>query len=296
MRVTQGMISNSMLNNLSKSYGKLDKYLDQLSTGRKINRPSDNPFIAIKGMSYRTEVKQIEQFKRNTNEVHNWMDNSDDALSNATSALQRIRELASQAANDTYDAEQRENISKEVEQLKEDLIDIANTSVNGKYIFNGTNTNEAPITKDEAGNYEFDFRDSDVNIEIAKGTSLKANVEGSDVFGEDLLGEDGVLNKLITALKDNDRDAIDASIGEIDSSIDDVVNTRADLGARMNRLDLIENRLSHQEITAKDTMSKNENVDYEEAITNLITQETLHRAALSAGTRIMQPTLLDFLR
>ncbi|HIS28591.1 MAG TPA: flagellar hook-associated protein FlgL [Candidatus Avamphibacillus intestinigallinarum] len=296
MRVTQGMISNSMLNNLSKSYGKLDKYLDQLSTGRKINRPSDNPFIAIKGMSYRTEVKQIEQFKRNTNEVHNWMDNSDDALSNATSALQRIRELASQAANDTYDAEQRENISKEVEQLKEDLIDIANTNVNGKYIFNGTNTNEAPITKDEAGNYEFDFRDSDVNIEIAKGTSLKANVEGSDVFGEDLLGEDGVLNKLITALKDNDRDAIDASIGEIDSSIDDVVNTRADLGARMNRLDLIENRLSHQEITAKDTMSKNENVDYEEAITNLITQETLHRAALSAGTRIMQPTLLDFLR
>lgn len=296
MRVTQGMISNSMLKNLSKSYGKLDKYLDQLSTGRKINRPSDNPFIAIKGMSYRTEVKQIEQFKRNTNEVHNWMDNSDDALSNATSALQRIRELASQAANDTYDAEQRENISKEVEQLKEDLIDIANTNVNGKYIFNGTNTNEAPITKDEAGNYEFDFRDSDVNIEIAKGTSLKANVEGSDVFGEDLLGEDGVLNKLITALKDNDRDAIDASIGEIDSSIDDVVNTRADLGARMNRLDLIENRLSHQEITAKDTMSKNENVDYEEAITNLITQETLHRAALSAGTRIMQPTLLDFLR
>lgn len=296
MRVTQGMISNSMLNNLSKSYGKLDKYLDQLSTGRKINRPSDNPFIAIKGMSYRTEVKQIEQFKRNTNEVHNWMDNSDDALSNATSALQRIRELASQAANDTYDAEQRENISKEVEQLKEDLIDIANTNVNGKYIFNGTNTNEAPITKGEAGNYEFDFRDSDVNIEIAKGTSLKANVEGSDVFGEDLLGEDGVLNKLITALKDNDRDAIDASIGEIDSSIDDVVNTRADLGARMNRLDLIENRLSHQEITAKDTMSKNENVDYEEAITNLITQETLHRAALSAGTRIMQPTLLDFLR
>lgn len=296
MRVTQGMISNSMLNNLSKSYGKLDKYLDQLSTGRKINRPSDNPFIAIKGMSYRTEVKQIEQFKRNTNEVHNWMDNSDDALSNATSALQRIRELASQAANDTYDAEQRENISKEVEQLKEDLIDIANTNVNGKYIFNGTNTNEAPITKDEAGNYEFDFRDSDVNIEIAKGTSLKANVEGSDVFGEDLLGEDGVLNKLITALKNNDRDAIDASIGEIDSSIDDVVNTRADLGARMNRLDLIENRLSHQEITAKDTMSKNENVDYEEAITNLITQETLHRAALSAGTRIMQPTLLDFLR
>lgn len=296
MRVTQGMISNSMLNNLSKSYGKLDKYLDQLSTGRKINRPSDDPFIAMKGMGYRTEVKQIEQFKRNTNEVHNWMDNSDDALSNATSALQRIRELASQAANDTYDAEQRENISKEVEQLKEDLIDIANTNVNGKYIFNGTNTNEAPITKDDDGQYEFDFRDSEVTIEIAKGTSLKANVEGSEVFSEDLLGEDGVINKLMTALKENDRDAIDASIGELDQSIDNTVNTRADLGARMNRLDLIENRLSHQEITAKDTMSKNENVDYEEAITNLITQETLHRAALSAGTRIMQPTLMDFLR
>src|SRR5699024_4208417 len=114
--------------------------------------------------------KQIEQLKRCTNEVHNWMENSDDALSNATRALERIRELASQAANDKYDAEQRENISKEVEQLKEDLIDIDNRNACSKYIFNRTNTNEAPIKKDEAGNYEFDFRDSDVNIEIAKGT------------------------------------------------------------------------------------------------------------------------------
>src|SRR5699024_5917457 len=217
MRVTQGMISNSMLNNLSKSYGKLDKYLDQLSTGRKINRPSDDPFIAMKGMGYRTEVKQIEQFKRNTNEVHNWMDNSDDALSNATSALQRIRELASQAANDTYDAEQRENISKEVEQLKEDLIDIANTNVNGKYIFNGTITCEAHSTKEKSGNYECDFRVFDVNIEMARGRSLKAIFDGADVFREDLLGEGGVLNIFITALRDNDRDALEAIIGEFHS-------------------------------------------------------------------------------
>lgn len=288
-------MSSNMLNNLTKSYDKLNKLYDQVNTGNKISRPSDDPFIAIKGLGYRTELREIEQYQRNTNEVNNWMDNSDAALDNATSSLQRLRHLTQQAANDTYNEEQRKNILEEVKQLKEDLIDIANTNVNDKYIFNGSDTENPPITKDGDG-YKLDFSDSEVRIEIANGTKLKANVDGGEIFGEDLLGENGTINKIIKALETNDRDALDAGIGDVDKSIDAVVNGRADLGARMNRLTLIENRLSSQEITATATMSKNEKVDYEVAITNLITQETLHRAALSAGSRIMQPTLMDFLR
>lgn len=296
MRVTQGMMSSNMLNNLTKSYGKLNKFYDQLNTGKKISQPSDDPFIAIKGLGYRTELREIEQYQRNTNEVNNWMDNSDSALDNATASLQRLRHLTQQASNDTYNEEQRKNILEEVKQLKEDLMDIANTNVNDKYIFNGSNTEHRPISKDEDGKYNLDFSDSEVRIEISNGTKLKANVDGEAVFGADLLGPEGSIEQVIKGLENNDREALDASIGAIDKSIDAVVNTRADLGARMNRLSLIENRLSSQEITATSTMSKNENVDYEVAITNLITQETLHRAALSAGTRIMQPTLMDFLR
>ncbi|MBP2078909.1 flagellar hook-associated protein FlgL [Oceanobacillus polygoni] len=296
MRVTQGMISNNMLRNLTNSYGKMDTYLHQLSTGKKINRPSDDPVIAMKGMGYRTELVRVEQYIRNTNEVHNWMDNTDAALDKATSAMQRIRDLAVQASNGTYDKEELKNISEEVKQLKEHMIEIANTNVNDKYIFNGTKTNTAPVNQDG----DIDFDGSPVLIEVSSGTTLQANVDGNDVFG----GEpsifdtiDNFINKLEGAGDtDLDNEAIDASIADLDVGINNIVNARAELGARMNRLELVENRLSEQEVIATKTMSQNEDIDYAKAITELITQESLHRAALSAGSRIIQPSLVDFLR
>ncbi|MFS0674203.1 flagellar hook-associated protein FlgL [Ornithinibacillus sp. 179-J 7C1 HS] len=294
MRVTQSMLSNNMLRNLSKSYANMGKYMDQLNTGKKINRPSDDPVVAVKGMDYRSQLLQVEQYQRNTNEVHNWMDNSDDALDQATKALQRMRELAVQASNDTYDDAERKHIKAEVEQLKEHLIDIANTNVNGKYIFNGSDTDKMPI--EDPTNITLD--ENPVNIEVSSGIMIQANVNANEIFGNEAFEK---IDKLILALgggengEINEAD-IEASIEDIDSNIDNILNARADLGARMNRLDLIENRLSSQKISATQMMSKNEDVDYEEAITKLITQESIHRAALSTGSRIIQPSLIDFLR
>ncbi|CDO03262.1 Hook-filament junction protein [Oceanobacillus picturae] len=290
MRITQGMLSNNMLRNLTSSYSKMDTLMDQVSTGKKINRPSDDPVIAMKGMGYRTELKQIEQYKRNTSEVHNWMDNTDSALDKATQTMQKLRELAVQASNDTYDASERENIMNEVTQLKEHMMDIANTSVNGKYIFNGTDTETPPV--DEDG--EFDpSSTSPVLIDVAGGTKLQANVNPEDVFGNDLFAN---IDSFIADLESNDQEAIEGNISSLQGGIDNIINARADLGARMNRLELVENRLSEQEIVATQTMAENEDVDYEKAITELITQESLHRAALSAGSKIIQPSLIDFLR
>lgn len=290
MRITQGMLSNNMLRNLTSSYSKMDTLMDQVSTGKKINRPSDDPVIAMKGMGYRTELKQIEQYKRNTSEVHNWMDNTDSALDKATQTMQKLRELAVQASNDTYDASERENIMNEVKQLKEHMMDIANTSVNGKYIFNGTDTETPPVNEDG----EFDpSSTSPVLIDVAGGTKLQANVNPEDVFGNDLFAN---IDSFIADLESNDQEAIEGNISSLQGGIDNIINARADLGARMNRLELVENRLSEQEIVATQTMAENEDVDYEKAITELITQESLHRAALSAGSKIIQPSLIDFLR
>lgn len=268
--------------------------MDQLNTGKKITRPSDDPVVAMKGMGYRTELVKVEQFQRNTNEMHNWMDNSDTALDKATSAMQRIRELAVQGSNGTYDDEELASISEEVKQLKEHLVDIANTNVNDKYIFNGTDTDIAPVNTINAdGGIEPGFTGGEVKIEVSSGTTLKANVSGADVFG----GEPsifGAIDNFIDRL-DSGED-IDSSIGELDIGINNIINSRAELGARMNRLELVENRLSEQEVIATQSMSNNEDIDYAEAITQLITQESLHRAALSAGSKIIQPSLVDFLR
>ena len=254
MRITQGMLSNNMLNNLMNSQSKMDKYLEQLYTGKKISRPSDDPVVAMKGMNYRAQVIEVEQFKRNTGEVHNWMDNSDASLDKATKALQRMSELAVQASNTgTQSAEERRSIREEVAQLKEHLIDIANTNVNGKYIFNGTKTDEKPVTLGEDGFLAFTTDTKPVLVEVSKGTKLQANVNPEELFSENLFTDiDSFISKL-----DGDPTNMDSSIAAIDSNINNIINARADLGARMNRLELIENRLAEQEVIAKKTMSEN---------------------------------------
>lgn len=293
MRITQTMLSNNMLRNLMNSQVKMDKYLEQLYTQKKISRPSDDPVIAMKGMKYRTEVIEIEQYKRNTIEVNNWMDNSDAALDKATEAMQRLRELAVQASNlGTNSEDEHASIMAEAEQLKKHMIDIANTNVNGKYIFNGTNTGKKPVEIDDDGTLSTNQSNDPVMIEVSKGTTIRANVSPDGVFDEGLFT---AIDDFIERLENNP-DQLGTSIEELDDKISNIINARADLGARMNRLELIENRLEEQEGVAKKTMVTNENIDFEEAITNLITQETLHRAALSAGSRIIQPTLIDFLR
>ncbi len=295
MRVTQSMLSNNLLRNLNQSYAEMDKYFNQLNTGKKFNRPSDDPVAAMKGIGFRTELHQVEQYQRNTNEVHNWLDNSDSALDQVNSGLQRIRYLAVQASNGTYGESELKSIAAEVEQIKADLIETANMKVNDKYIFNGTNTNIPPVNVD-AEPIVVEFDDSQVIIKVATNSELAANVDGNKVFmnGEESLFD--TIDHFIAKLNGEIDEDMDESIADMDIFIDNVINSRADLGAKMNRLELIENRLAKQEIVATSTLSKNEDINYAETITNLITQESIHRAALSSGARIMQPTLLDFLR
>ena len=298
MRVTQGMLSNNMLHNLMNSQAKMDKYLEQLYSGKKISRPSDDPVIAMKGMNYRAQLIEVEQFQRNTGEVNNWMDNSDSALDQATKAMHRLRDLALKAGNAAYGDEELFSIKAEAEQIKADLIDIANTNVNGKYIFNGTDTDTKPLTFDEDGELNaIDQNDNPVIIEVAKGTKIQANVDATDVFGEALFaGIDAFLDLLAGDDVPGDKIDVGQALETIDQNTGNIINARADLGARMNRLELVESRLAEQEVIATKTMSDNENIHYEVAITNLLTQESLHQAALSAGSRVIQPSLIDFLR
>ena len=293
MRITQSMLSNNMLRHLMDSQQKLDKHLEQLYTGRKINFPSDDPVIAMKGIAYRTEVSEIDQFKRNTGEVRTWMDNSDAALDKATQAMHRLYELSIQASNSTYEQDELNSIKEEVMQLEKHLVDIANTQVSGKYIFNGINTTEPPITFGNNNEINIDTRDGSIDIEVFKGTYVQANVDATELFDEDFFEN---ISGFIEALEDPENSDFNEIIQGLDQNTSQILDSRASLGARMNRLDLIENRLDEQEVIAKQTMAENENIHFEEAITALITQETLHRAALAAGSRMMQPTLIDFLR
>jgi len=298
MRVTQSMLTNNMLRNISLSYRKLEKLQDQLATQKKITRPSDDPVVAMLGLGYRTDLNQVEQFTRNIGEVRNWLETTDDALSQGVQVLNRIRELVVQASNDTYEENQREAIAKELRELNEQLKIIAQTKIGDKYLFNGTNTSRSPVQLIE-GEEVIQFSDGAINIEIFSGIFIQTNIEGNDLFVRE---EDGrttfaLIDSIVNALESGaSGKEIEGYLGEIDGEIDRFLQVQAEVGAKQNRVELMENRLQQQEVTAKKIMSDNEDVHIEEVITELITQESIHRAALAVGARIIQPTLLDFLR
>lgn len=309
MRVTQSMLSNNMLRNLSASYNKMGKLENQLTTGKKVNRPSDDPVVAIKGMGYRMIVDKVAQYQRNIGEVHNWLDSTDDALDKVGQGLIRVQELTVDAANDTKTPEDRQKILKEIEQLREQFRDLGNTKVGDKYLFSGTKTN-SPLF-DKAANTiggeaipappatvppapVVDGYTKPVTIEVFDGVELQVNTNGYELFAQ----VDKMMSELIQTIDSNagGGPAISAYLSDISDVQNAVLETRADVGARQNRAEMMENRLDSQEVTAKKQMSENEDIDYEKVITEMITQESIHRAALSVGARIIQPTLVDFLR
>lgn len=296
MRVTQSMLSNNMLRNLSNSYNRMGKLQDQLSTQKKFTKPSDDPVSAMMGMNYRTDLNRIKQYTRNIGEVKNWVDSTDDALDKGILALQRIRELTVQASNGTLEGDQRDAIAEEVKQLKEHLINIGDTQVGGKYIFNGTKTNQRPSI-DPATGQPIDppaYSSGTIELEVFSGIKIPVNMEGGSLFG-DMFSSNGSIPKLIKALED-DEPGIGDFLGQLDENIDQFLAARSQVGAKQNRVELMEDRLSQQEVFSTRILSDNEDVDVEKVIMELTTQESVHRAALSVGSRIIQPTLVDFLR
>lgn len=306
MRVTQSMLSSNMLRNLNTSYNKMSKYQNMLDSGSKISRPSDDPVVAVKGMGYRIDLDKNQQYQRNLREANTWLDTTDEALDQVGEALKRVKELVVQAANDTNTTDDRQKINAEMQQIKEQLRDIANTKVGENYIFSGTHTNE-PLYIDKTGPQNPALTtggQKSIEINVFAGVAMNINTPGADLFK----GIDDYMEHVTTLLQSS---ATGAEIGDalglqvtnggntipgLDGIYESTLTVRADVGARQNRVEMMGNRLDIQEINVTKQLSENEDTDYPKTITEMVTQEAIHQAALSVGAKIIQQTLVDFIR
>lgn len=294
MRVTQSMVSANSLRNISSSFNKLNDLSNQVSSGKKITKPSDDPVVAMKGMFYRSNLSEVEQYQRNLSEGYLWMDNSEAGLEQANEGLQRIRELLVKGKNDTNDAAARTAIAQEVEQIKQDLVTVANTKVNGKYLFHGTDVSNPLVTDGDPPQVAANATDASIdnyNVQVSSGIHLKINVSPT-AFSQEMFD---VVQGIQEKMANNDTEGLDDLLSRLDTVTDDLTTERTELGARYNRLELVETRLDSQNVLANKVLSDNEDVDMEKAITNLSVQESVHNAALSVAAKIIQTSLVDFL-
>lgn len=293
MRVTQGMLTSDFLRNLSNSYERLSKYQNQLSTGKKFSKPSDDPVAAMMSLKYQADLSNIKQYQTNITTANKWLSTSEDSLKEATSIMQKVNELAVQASNGTYDASQLNDISKQVGQLNTQMASVANSQVAGDYIFNGTDTKTKPVDI-TGGTITTSSNSKAIKIKVNNGTQIQVNTDPTTVFGKSLFQDlKNLKNDLQSGASAN---VIASYIPKIQQHMDDMLSTRAELGARVNRVSMVKNRLDSQNTIATQIVSDNEDADVDKVIMNLKTEESVQRAALSAGAQIMQPTLMDFLK
>lgn len=305
MRITNSMMINNMISNISKNQERMDKLQTQMSTGKKISLPSDDPVVAARALKLRTDVAEITQYQKNVKDASSWMDITETALSNIGDVLKRANELAVQSANGTMSTEDMKVTASEISQLKEQLIELSNSSYAGRYIFSGFKTDQKLLNS--SGNYNINQNQSgteNINYEIGVGNSINVNVLGSDLFssGDPTATAGGtpkmitVMDNLLTALNSGNNVAVSGIIGDIQSQQSNVTKIRADVGARTNRVDLTANRLDTDNYNFTDLMSNNEDVDMAEVIMNLTNEQNVYKSSLSAGAKIIQPSLVDFLR
>lgn len=134
LRVTQGMLNTQLLRNLNTNLSRMDKLQDQLSTGRRINKPSDDPVGISFSMRYRSELDTNDQYQRNVDATVSFLDYTDTMLDQTGSVLQRARELAVSAANGTNSEDSLSAMKTEIDQLYGQLTNIGNSQFNGKFV------------------------------------------------------------------------------------------------------------------------------------------------------------------
>ncbi|GED02745.1 flagellar hook-associated protein FlgL [Bacillus atrophaeus] len=298
MRVTQGMIQQNSLRYIGSSYAKLDKLQSQVSSGKKISKASDDPIVAMKSLKYNTQLSQVKQYQSNASQAFTWLENTETNITEGIDVLSKVRDLVVKAKNGQNGEAELKSIGVEVNQLKEQLLNIANTQVNGRYIFNGTNSDSPPVVDNGDGTYTISDAD-DVNVNISTNMTLKVNSDPKSAFGGTSASGQNVfemLDSLENALNSGSVDDLKSTLSDIDQFTDGMSAERSDIGARYNRLELINTRLETQEETATKVLSDNEDVELEKVITDFIAQASVHRAALAVNAKIVQPTLIDFLK
>jgi flagellar hook-associated protein 3 FlgL len=292
-RVTQNMMTRGSLAGMQASLARVAKLQEQLSTGRVLNRPSDSPTDTTSAMRLRSSLADVKQYSRNAGDGVAWLAQIDSALTAASDQTRRARDLALQGANQgAMGPTAREALATEVDQLRDGLIATANVTYLGRPVFGGVTA--GPVAYDATGTYV--GTPGTVNRTVGDGVAIAVNVDGQTAFGPAGSSVFDHLAALSTALRAGNQAGIEASISALKADGDRIVTTQADVGSRQNRVQTAKQAASDAELGLRNSLSEVENADLPKTIVDLQMQQVAYQATLGATAKVIQPSLLDFLR
>jgi len=301
-RITNSMISRSVLSDLNEVSTKLARTQQRMSSGKQITRPSDDPYGTSRALTLRSDVAATQQYQRNVGEAVGWQNITDAALSKISDAVHRARELTIAGASDSAGVAARNSAAAEIDQLIEAVKGEANASYGGRYVFAGTATSTRPYAIGGADAYAGDT--AAVAREIGPGVAVQVNVVGQSLLGDGQAANDG---KLLDTLRDIAQHLRGGTVADgnalrttdlkaLDTNLDVLTQARATVGATTNRLEAADSRLAQTEESATKLLSEVEDADMSRTLIDFSMQQNVYQSALHAGANIVQQSLLDWLR
>ena len=301
-RITTSMVQRNVLADLNTVSNKLINAQLKASSGKEINKPSDDPFNASRAMALRTDRAANAQYQRNAQDAQGWHDASETALASITESIQRARDLFVQGGSDSSDQTARDAVAGELEQLLAGIKQDANATYRGAYVFSGAKTSTAPYTAGTDDTYKGDQAGLDPTLpgivrQIGPGVSMAINTVGEEVLGS---GADtkllATLRGAIAHLRAGDSAGVRTDLDQLDANLNTVLDVRARNGARSNRLDSALDRLGQIEDSTRSQLSQVEDADIAKTLIELSSQTAAYQSALKSGANIVQTSLMDFLR
>lgn len=305
-RVTQQTVQRSSLANLQLNLAAMGNLQGRMSGGKVITKPSDDPGGTAHALQLRGDKRAAEQYARNIDNGIGWLSTVDNALDTSVTALRRARDLTVQGANEgAMSQTARDAIATEIEGIRDSLVSQANTQYLGRSVFAGT-TNAGMAFTGAAGVPPYTYIGTSagtVERRISPDTTIRVDADGAAVFGEgawDAAGPGtggsvfGLLDQIASELRSGVN--VNPRIADIDDRMETMLSTRAAVGTRYGALENAGRANAKAIADLKGQISAVEDIDLAEVIVELQTQEVAYQAALGATSRVLQPSLLDFLR
>jgi flagellar hook-associated protein 3 FlgL len=301
-RITPAMVTNTTLNNINSSLAAMERTSNELSSGKTILEPSDNPYGASQVINLQSQLDGLSSYATNAQEGISWESTAGSAMSEMSNVLQSARQMLVQSSSGTYNQGDRENIATEIEQLTEAVKQDANTQYAGQYVFSGTKTTTAPYKPGAEDAYQGD--NGTVTRAVSPGVSVNISTEISSLLGNGQSSGDGKLLDTLRTIAEHLRGGTTADVNalgttdlqKLETSIDTLSQLQATAGSTTDQLQTALSRIEGLQSSITAALSNTDDADIAQTSIAYSNEQAAYDAALRAGASIVQESLLQFLQ
>lgn len=290
MRITNSILHRTALGGVTRGLSNLEEATRKVTSGLRVERPSDDPVATSGIMRSSSGLRAIDQYLRNLSTAESRLAVEDDVLNQLGNVLSRARELGVGQGTDTATAETRLSARVEVNGLIETVRALGNSRLGEAWVFGGDEAHRPPFSEDPL----VPLPGGEGAVEIAAGQTVQTAHSAQTIFAD--TGALDALARLATALEQDSRPAIGEALVELESAFGSVQQLVGEVGGRLNRVDVARENLTALDTSLRTHRSDLQDIELEEAMSDLVRQQVAYQTALASNARILSLNLTDYLR